>query len=162
MAGRCSICKSEQLEAINTAIINGESNRRIAAQFSLSETAIRRHKTDHLPVALCQAREAGEIAAADTLLAQVEQLRIKAWSLLNQAEAVGDLRTALHGIREARGCLELLGKVAGELQQEGAVSITFAPGWIEIRTTIIKALEPYPAALLALSEAWDQDGEIDG
>jgi hypothetical protein len=41
-------------------------------------------------------------------------------SILDQAEATGDLRVALYAIKEARGCLELVGKVTGELIERHA------------------------------------------
>ncbi len=75
---------------------------------------------------MTKAQEAQEVAQADNLLEQVQNLQAKALSILAKAEAAGDLRTALQGIREARSCLELLAKLQGELQQEGTVNITLA------------------------------------
>ncbi len=152
---RCSLCQHTEKEAINKALLEGESFRSIAKRYGTSAATLVRHKK-HLPVVMLKAQEAGEVAQADGLLAQVDELRTKAWSLLNAAEQVGDLRTALAGIREARSCLELLGKLAGELQDGNNVNIIMSPQWIEIRTVILKTLEPYPEALLALSSAWDE------
>jgi hypothetical protein len=39
----------------------------------------------------------------------------KAVGILANAQAAGDLRTALIAVREARGCLELIAKLNGEL-----------------------------------------------
>ncbi|WP_157833915.1 hypothetical protein [Candidatus Methanoperedens nitratireducens] len=116
-----------------------------------------RHK-DHLPVELTKAQAAQEVAQADTLLDQVKQLQRKAWELLGKAEAAGDLRTALQGVREAKGCLELLAKLQGELQQEGTINITLAPEWLELRTVILHALEPFPEAKLRLAAALQEVG----
>ena len=100
-----------------------------------------------------KAQEAQEVAQADNLLEQVQNLQAKALSILAKAEAAGDLRTALQGIREARSCLELLAKLQGELQQEGTVNITLAPEWLELRTVILQSLEPWPEARLAIAQA---------
>jgi len=68
-----------------------------------------------LPGALIKAQEAGEVARADNLLGQVRDLQARALAILSQAEAAGDLKTALHAIREARGTLELLAKMLCEV-----------------------------------------------
>ena len=68
-------------------------------------------------------------------------------SALLKTEEAEDWRAATGAIREARGCLELLGKLAGELQQEGqTINVIVSPQWVELRTTIIEALEPHPDA----------------
>jgi hypothetical protein len=127
--------------------------RNIAERYSVSKTALHRHKESHLPADLVKAREAREIAKADSLLDQVIELRDKALSILAKAEQAGDLRTALQGVREAKGCLELLAKLQGELAQEGTVNITISPQWLSLRTVILQALEPYPEARLKLAAA---------
>lgn len=152
MPRKCSICEHPQAEEINTALLNGVSLRNIAERYSVSTTSLHRHK-DHIPAALMKAQEAREIAKADSMLAQVTELRDKALAILAKAEQAGDLRTALQGIKEARGCLELLAKLQGELAQEGTVNITISPQWLSLRTVILQALEPYPEARLKLAAA---------
>ena len=153
MPRKCTVCEHPQAEEINTALLNGVSLRNIAERYSVSKTALHRHKESHLPADLVKAREAREIAKADSLLDQVTELRDKALSILDKAEQAGDLRTALQGVREAKGCLELLAKLQGELAQEGTVNITISPQWLSLRTVILQALEPYPEARLKLAAA---------
>jgi len=76
-----------------------------------------RHLQDHISTTLVKAQEAQEVARADTLLDQVRSIQNKALAVLTAAEAAGDLRAALGAIREARGNLELLGKLTGELRE---------------------------------------------
>jgi hypothetical protein len=152
----CSICSHEDREEINAALLAGQPYRSIAKRYEASESAVYRHKLEHLPVHLIKAQDAAEVARADTLLEQVKSLQARALTILDKAEASGDLRTALSAIREARGNLELLAKLLGELQQEGTVNVLVAPEWLSIRSTIVTVLEPYPqareAVLGALSE----------
>jgi hypothetical protein len=54
----------------------------------------------------------------NTLLAQVRALSERAGAILNRAERAGDLRVALVAVREVRGGLELLAKLAGEFRGE--------------------------------------------
>ena len=76
----------------------------------------------------------------------------RAAELRDQAEAAGDLRTALAAIREARGNLELLARLLGELQEQQVVNILISPQWVTVRAAIVAALAPYPEARLAVSE----------
>lgn len=119
MARPCSICNHVSREEIDKALIEGKSLSGIVSLYpDITKSALHRHKENHLPQTLLMAREAKEIAHADNLLSQAQSLQDKALSLLKQAEAAGELRTALTGVREARACLELLGKVSGQLPPE--------------------------------------------
>ena len=45
------------------------------------------------------------------MLKKIVELRERAIAIVDRAESAGDLRTALLGIREAKGCIELLAKM---------------------------------------------------
>lgn len=152
MPRQCTICNHEQIEDINKAVIGGDSLRKISQDFGISYDALYRHNK-HLPAEMTKAKEAAEVTQADTLLEQVQSLQSKAISLLEQAESAGDMRTALQGVREARGCIELLAKLQGELEQQGTVNITLAPEWLEMRTVILQAVEGYPDARQSIVKA---------
>lgn len=92
---KCSICEHESLDQINTLLLKGETYRKISERFSVSAAALSRHKNQHIPKAMTKAQEAQEVAQADNLLEQVQNLQAKALSILAKAEAAGDLRTAL-------------------------------------------------------------------
>jgi hypothetical protein len=153
MPRTCTICTHPRRDEIEANLIAGESFRHIAARFETSTGALQRHKSDHLPAHLIRAKDADEVARADDLLEQVQHLQLSALSILQKAEEGGDLRTALAAIREARGNLELLAKLLGELQQEGTITIHTAPEWLELRAVILAAIQPYPDARAALLEA---------
>jgi hypothetical protein len=99
------------------------------------------------------------VANADDLLAQLKALRNKAISLLTKAEAAGDYRTALAGIREARGCIETLMEVEGELDRRNVVTITVHPEWLALRTIILAALAPFPEARQQVAACLTMTGE---
>lgn len=152
MPRTCTLCNHKERDAIDLVLLEGQPYRRIATQFNVSEAAVRRHR-DHLPGTLIRAHEAAEVAHADNLLEQVRALQTRALSILDRADAAGDLRTALSAIREARGNLELLAKLLGELQQEGTVNITLSPEWISLRAKLVTALLPYPEVAQAVAGA---------
>ena len=148
MPQTCSICTHPERDAIDAELLSGTANRRIATQYSLSEAAVRRHRKSHLPAELIQAQEAQAVAQADDLLAQVVSLKDKALKILGQAETEGDLRTALAAIRETRSTLELLARLLGELREQTTVNVLVSPEWVQLRTTILTALEPFTEARL--------------
>ena len=68
-----------------------------------------------MPQALARAQEAEEIVRGESLLEEVGALLARTDTIYAESLANGDMRLALSAIREKRGCLELLGKVTGEL-----------------------------------------------
>jgi hypothetical protein len=106
-----------------------------------------------LPASLVKAKEATEAAQADALLAQVVDLRDKALGVLTKAENADDLRAAVAAIREARGCVELLGKLAGQLQDAPTINVIMSSEWLVIQANILAALGPHPDARLAVAHA---------
>jgi hypothetical protein len=148
----CTVCSHPERAAIDQALVGGVPNLRLAQQYGLSESAVWRHKAEHLPEALAQSGAAKEIARADLLIQQVEGLRNKAVAILLRAEQAGELRTALYAIREARETLALLLEVEGRLDRR-PVNILIAPQWLELRAVLIQTLAPYPEARMAVVEA---------
>ncbi len=149
----CTICTHKKRAAIDKALVERQAFRAIARQHKVSKDALVRHHDDHLPAALVKAQAAAEAAQADALLAQVVDLRDRAIGILDTAEASEELRVALNAIREARGCLELLAKLAGQLKDAPTVNILVSAEWQGLQAIILQALEPHTAARLAVAEA---------
>jgi transposase-like protein len=127
MSRRCTVCDHPERHGIDAALVGGAPYRSVAKRFGLSKSAVYRHKTEHLPAHLLKAREAEVVARADNLLEQVRTLQAHALDILERAEKAGDLRTALAVISQARGNLELLGKLAGELDERPVVNLNVSP-----------------------------------
>lgn len=49
MSRICTICSHAEHKRIDALLVEAVSNRRIAAQFDVSESAVRRHGASHLP-----------------------------------------------------------------------------------------------------------------
>src|SRR5215216_6420827 len=153
MPRRCTVCDHPERHGIDQALVTGAPYRGVAKRFELSESAVYRHKTEHIPAHLLKAREVEEAARADDLLDQVRNLQAHALDILERAEKAGDLRTALAAISQARGNLELLGKLAGELDERPVVNLNVSPEWLELRAVMVKALAAYPEARAAVAES---------
>jgi hypothetical protein len=158
MPRRCTVCDHPERHSIDEALVSGTPYRSVAKRFRLSESAVYRHKSEHLPAHLLKARQAEEVAQADDLLEQVRHLQAHTLDILERAEKAGDLRIALAAISQARGNLELLGKLAGELDERPVVNLNISPEWLELRTVIVGALEPHPAAHTAVLRALESVG----
>ena len=158
MPRRCSICSHERLEEINRALVEGVAFPALVAKYRVSKDALSRHKANHLPATLVKAQEAQEVAQADDLLEEVRSLQGRALGILDKAEDAGDLRTALGAIREARGNLELLAKLLGELD-ERTVNVLITPEWLQLRAVVVGALEPHLEARRAVLRAIEAVGD---
>jgi len=93
------------------------------------------------------------MAEADSLLEQVSALHRRTLAILGRAEVEGEHKLALAAIREARNNLELLGKLMGELNEQTTVNVLLAPEWLATRAEVMRALEPYVEARIAVSAA---------
>ncbi len=153
MTRRCTICTHKEREAIDRALVAREPFRHIAARFSVSTSALVRHSDDHLPAGLLRAKDAAEVARADNLLAEVCTLKRRALGVLDTAENANNLLAAIAAIREARGCVELLGKLAGQLKDGPTINLFVSPEWRLVQETLLVALEPHPEARLGVVSA---------
>src|SRR3712207_9134864 len=64
---RCTVCDHPERHGIDEALVTGAPYRSIAKRFGLSESAVYRHKTEHLPAHLLKAKEVEEVAQADEI-----------------------------------------------------------------------------------------------
>jgi hypothetical protein len=165
MPRRCSVCAHPESFEINEAlVVEGRSNRAVATQYGLNREAIRRHKS-HIPELLIQAGEDLERYESGAILRRIENLEKET---LVQLEALKedddpDRRTILLAIREQRANIELVAKVHQLIDQAPQMNILVNnPRWVELRTVIVRALEPFPAAKQAISNALAELGQEGG
>ncbi len=152
----CTVCSHKDVDEINRLLLCSDSYRDIARQFGLSKDAVARHKESHIAGLLSKSTELKaevESTQGTQTLAEVRELKVKALEILAEAQGAGDLKTALMGIREARSCLELCMKAEGQIRDSPQITIINNPEWVELRTLIIGALEPYPEAREAVVHA---------
>jgi hypothetical protein len=148
------VCIHSNRKAIDAALVAGEAAAALSVRYRpLSTTAIKRHRDAHLPMKLAKAKDAKEVSQADDLLAQIGVIRSQAKMLTDKAEAEGDYKTALAGCRELRGCIELLAKLLGEIDERPVVNVHLNPQWLEIRTVIVSALQEHPQAAQDVTRA---------
>jgi hypothetical protein len=142
----CTVCSHDECHAINVALVQRDTYRHIASSFGVSTKALQRHSKDHLPELLLKAKDAADVAEADSLLMRIEGLYKRTEAILEAAEEGKEWGTALAAIRECRGNLELLGRVTKELESAPTFNLTLNPQWLELRALIVRAVEPFPDA----------------
>jgi hypothetical protein len=106
MPRTCLACSNPDRIAIDKALASGTPLRDIAAQVSISPSALARHKV-HAAQAIVKASERREERLGDNLLDELRRMNRKAWDLLGKAESEGDYRGAIVGLREAGSALRL-------------------------------------------------------
>ncbi len=163
----CTICTHPEHDAIDAALVGEVANRRIAAQYAVSEQAVRRHREDHLPSIMVRSEQAKEVTRADDLIGQLQEITARtdrlykiADGIIGKAASSEDWRTALMAVREAsnanreaRANLELLGELLGELNRNPTVNLHLSAEWIRIQTVLFSALVPYPEVGARVAQA---------
>jgi hypothetical protein len=127
MPRTCSICSLPQRIEIETVVLGGTSIRSAAKVAGVSGSALQRH-FKHLPAAIAKsvAGETLQIQACGKLPARIEELIAQTRHVLESAKKKSDFHAALAAIRANLSCLEMLGKISGELRPGGAGE--FVPG----------------------------------
>jgi hypothetical protein len=135
------------------AYLQGVPKTRIATNNGVTEQSLRRHLKEHLPELLAMAREAEQTQRGMGILDRIEDLQRRTLAILEATEGTEKKGVALAAIREARANLELIGEVTKELDRKPTLNLHLNPEFIQVRTAIVQAVEPYPEARDALSRA---------
>lgn len=149
----CTICTHPERREIDQALVSREPYRRIAAHYAVSETAVRRHTKDHLPALLVRAHAAQEAADADELLSRVQAMTQKMEIWIDRAERSYEYSEVRSFAGEWRKQMELLARLAGQLQHHTTLNLHLNPEWLEIKVLIVEALGEHPAARAAVVRA---------
>jgi len=152
MSRACSVCGHPERSAIDAALVAGTPYRSIAKQFALSEAAMQRHKA-HIPAAIAKSQEAREEAQALDVVKQLAAINGVMWAILEDARATRDPETMMKASDRILRQLELQAKLLGDLDDRPQINVLVSPKWIEARTVIVRALEPYQEARLAVAAA---------
>ncbi len=159
MGRNCTICEDSRHDEIDRRCRIEKNIEKIATEFSISSQALRRHinKNHHIRDVTAIPTTA-ELSKTEDVLKEICTLHAEAKDLKQQAISENDLKTALLAIDKSLRCMELLAKIQGQIQEQNINIyqqniIINHPEWIELRTLILTALEPYPEAREAVVSA---------
>jgi len=144
---------------IDDALLQGIPYRDIAGRHDLSKSAVERHRKECIPLTVKKAHAHAEDMRAAELVAQIKDLHNVALDALRRAQEADDVRTILAAVREGRENLVAIGKLTAGVNDKPIVNVHINTQWVEIRTVILRALEDYPEARWALSDALAAIGE---
>ena len=96
---------------------------------------------------------AARLENAASFIDQLNEVRARAANLLDQAEASDNLRAAGVFLRELREQIRLMAELEGKISSQPQLTIINNPEWVELRTLIITALDDFPEARQAVTDA---------
>ena len=149
------MCLHPEKLAIEKALVALEPLRDIAARFSISMSAVARHKGKHLlpqlakirqsavhpemtEIALEQkAREADEVRQALDVLKQLKAINAACLEVLTKARASGTDAPLLRAVDRIHRQIELQSRLLSKLQETPPVDIVVSPEWQRIRHLLL-------------------------
>jgi hypothetical protein len=133
----CSVCARSDAGAIDELLRSGRSARAVALEVDLGEDAVLRHRTRHL--GRRSEPPPSDPSGLDPLDELVDALRRRALD--------GDAVVA----REYR--LALAAQSAQAHATAPPVELATTREWLDLRSRLLEALEPFPDARIAVAEA---------
>jgi hypothetical protein len=146
----CTVCTHDERHSINVALVQRDPYRAIAGRHGVSRAALQRHAKDHLPKLLVQSSQAVEVARADDLIGNIDRMIGRLEAFIDKAEADKDGPEFRANIAEWRKQIELLARIAGQLQEAGQINVFLNPQWVQIEAAVVNALRQYPDARQAV------------
>lgn len=155
----CKLCHHDRRKKADEQILEGKSNRTIAARFGVTATGVQRHRK-HVAESLVRAYERRSEKAEDELVEISRDLYAKATEVYEKArcwltpempppQGLNAVANALEGMRRH---LETRAKLMGRLGS-GDVTINQQINLVQIAPVIYQVLQKYPAALKAVEGA---------
>ena len=156
MPRSCSVCADSRRADIDKALVGGVAVDEISRRYPpLSATAIRRHRSVHIPKAVAKAAEDEDVRQGLDVLGQLRAINSATFRILHEARNTGDPNTALRAIDRIQKQIELQARLLGDLDDRPVVNLTLSVEWLETRAIILHALSSHPeakqAVVLALS-----------
>jgi hypothetical protein len=153
MGRSCTICLHPDRAAIDRSLVSGTSFRDLAGQWSVTKSALHRHKQEHLPAHLAKAHEEESIGQAIDVVRQLRAINAACLEILQTSRAEKKHSISLKAVDRIERQISLQAKLLGELQETGpTVNVLVAPEWREIKVNILAALSPFPEARSAVSK----------
>jgi hypothetical protein len=118
MSQTCTICRHERRDAIDRALLDGESFRSISRRTGTSTTALHRHKGQHIPRMLVLSKAAGDELHAGTLTERIRAINRETLEILREARASRNPVIALAAISRVERQIELEARLSVETGKE--------------------------------------------
>lgn len=162
--GKCTVCASPDRDAIDRALIGGASAATVSGRFGVSESSVKRHRRSHTPIEVVSAHadepEISQPAAAIDIPSEMLAQFRRSGQALEAARRGGGHLSINAALREHRQTLEAISrwnteqaKIAAMNRTDQVVNVLQTGQWLLARTAVMKALNPYVEARLAVADA---------
>lgn len=158
MPRTCTVCTHPGRHAIDRALAaETASNRRIAARYGVSEQAVRRHRSEHLPATVVQAAEAEDVRHAIDIFRQLRDVNDAVQTVLTRAQETNDGDLVLKASDRILKQLELQARLLDALDDGTTVTVNLNADLmrVELAGVILDELERFPEARIAVAAALD-------
>jgi hypothetical protein len=162
MARACSTCEHPDRAQIEIGLANGIALRILGKRYGLDASQLSRHRTGHMPGdLLVRLRVRGNRSDEDlakireveskSLLDHLVWQRARLYANADTCGGIGDTAGERAALGEASRVSERIGKLLGELGahitiNNTQINLVADPRWHAIRTELVQALRPFPAA----------------
>jgi hypothetical protein len=160
----CAVCRSPDRAAVELGLANGTSCRILGSRYDLHRDAVWRHGHNHMTAKLKARLKAAafdaevdldqiRIEESESLLQHLRAVRARLYRGIDNAEQFGNLSDLAKMSTQIHRNIELTGKLVGDLRTGTVVNNLILTGeYHELRTGLVLALKPHPAARLAVVE----------
>jgi hypothetical protein len=165
---KCTICGHRERAAIDLALARGVSVTAIARRYKISTDSCYRHRSAHLPAQLRAQLVAGPDTEIDlealkakesqSLLANLIAVRQRLLASFDVAEECRDANMSARVANALHKNFELVARLLGDLQTGHTTinNVLVQPVYIELRTELVRALQPFPEARHAVAAVLHQ------
>ncbi len=151
---QCSICRHPDVDNIDKELVKGTTFSELSRRYNQDYQAFSRHYRKHLMPVIEETIGVQSLVYGDNLIKEIERYRKKTEELLQKAEDAGEFRALPAYLREIREQLKFIAELEGRIFNSPQVNILINnPEWIQLRSLIFSALEPYPEARMAVLNA---------
>ncbi len=175
MGRNCHTCEHPRRAQIELALARRVPYRALERQYGVTKDSLSRHKREHLPPQveaslLATARPTGvdldklRQSESEGLLQTIVYQRARLFTLLDEAEDMGDIRAAaqVHGrlTSNAEFTARLLGEISTAAQHV-TNNLIVSDEYLALRSALVQALRPYPKARKAVAKVLQQREAIE-
>ena len=155
----CAVCTHPRRAEFDKALVlETMSAAEVAREVGCNRTSVGRHQKNHLIATARPESKASEVREVSKpgeidIFSEVKALYTKMQKHLELAESEANWKAIRAFHNEARQDLELLAKLVGKIESTPVYNLIVSPVWVQMRCVILRSLEPFPEARIAVSQA---------
>lgn len=165
--GNCQVCNSQHRHGVDVALAHGLGHDAIGKRYGLSPHSVQRHAKNHLSPQMRAAVQHAlhptavdldllKVSEGENLLHHLVHQRARLSQHIELAVSTGDASAAIRGEGAITTNLQTVAKLLGVLvnvHETRHQHILTHPDYLRLREALLRALAPFPDALIAVGRA---------